>query len=143
MKNVFLFFLIILIIFFESVFTTIPLTFILLLNLLVSVKKEWVFILAFVCGLLLDVFKMRDLGTTTFFIIAVLFIVSMYEKKFETRSIYFVSIISFSGSLLFLSIFHHISILQSTFSTLISIAMFLIINKVKDKNILNYRGING
>lgn len=133
-----------LIIFFESVFIVIPIVLLILLNLIVFVRKEWVFALAFFSGLFLDFLGMRQLGGTSLFLIIFLFVVILYEKKFETTSIYFISIISFFGSLSFLTIFYKFSILESLLATLISAVIFVIFEKfLYKKSVIDYRRANG
>ena len=105
MKTGFYFLLLIIAVLIEAVFTSIPLIFILLLNLMVIEKKPWVFAAAFFSGLALDILTLRFLGETGLFFIIFLFIVSLYERKFETANVYFILFSSFLGSIIYLIIF--------------------------------------
>ena len=90
----------------ESTFTTVPIVLLLLINFLILEKKSWVFTAGFFAGLMLDILSLRFLGSTSLFLVALLFIISLYEKKFETASIYFVFFTSFVGALAYAIIFN-------------------------------------
>ena len=94
----FLLFLFLLIsVFLEAVWTTLPLTLCLLLVISIFKKDHKVFILAFLAGLLLDLSLVRSLGFSSIFFTLFLFIVFLYENKFEAETIPFVFFASFLG----------------------------------------------
>src|ERR1035437_2356663 len=86
----------------EVSITTIPLLFLVLLCLMVLIKGDWLFILAFVFGLIFDLLAFKTLGVTSAFLTAFLFLVLLYQSKFEITTGYFVTIAAFLGSFLFL-----------------------------------------
>lgn len=121
--------------FFEVVLTSVPLVFIMLLNLFIFSKKEWVFVLAFVTGIFFDILALRILGYTSMFYISALFLVSLYERKFETSTIYFVFIMSVILSAVYLVLFGGFSIFESIFSGIVGATIFLLFNYLQYKEI--------
>lgn len=105
--------------------TTIPLVLDVLLILSILERKPWVFLAAFILGLLLDVSAVRVLGQSSLFFVIFLFLVSLYERKFETTSSYFVLFLSFFGSLVFLLVFgYNFAFWQAVVSSLLSFLLF-------------------
>ncbi|HZJ18568.1 MAG TPA: hypothetical protein VFD45_03050 [Patescibacteria group bacterium] len=133
----------------ELVLTSIPLILIMLLNLFIFSKKEWVFILAFIVGILFDILALRPIGFSSIFYISSLFLISLYERKFETTTIYFVFIMSVILSAIYLVLFSRFSILESIFSGVLGALVFLFLNYLKHKTLslstknkkMQYRGI--
>lgn len=116
-----LFFLII----FLAGITTIPLSIPLLVVCAVIFKKSWVFFWALGLGLILDLILVRVLGYTSLILTILVFIVFLYERKFETQTLTFVFLSSFIGSMVYLNIFHYNNILlQSFISALLAILFF-------------------
>lgn len=109
----------------ESTVTSLPLVLDMIIVLYIFQRKSWVFWAAFISGLLLDTVSLNPLGRTSIFFLIFLFIASLYEKKFEISSSYFVLIYSFLGSLIFLWMFGGNSIiLQSVISSLATLLIF-------------------
>ena len=121
--------------FFEVVLTSVPLVFIMLLNLFIFSKKEWVFVLAFVTGIFFDILALRILGYTSMFYISALFLVSLYERKFEISTIYFVFIMSVILSAVYFVLFGGFSIFESIFSGIVGAVIFLFFNFLQHKEI--------
>jgi|ERR1035437_5131136 cell shape-determining protein MreD len=115
----------------EVTLTTIPLLFLILLCLIVLFKEKWLFIAAFVLGALFDLLLLKTLGTTSAFLVLFLFLVLLYQSKFEIATGYFVIIASFFGSLLFLFIsgYTHLIIIQAILSSIIALVLFKSIQK--------------
>lgn len=108
--------------------TTIPLVLVLLLNLFIATKKTSVFVVAFLCGLLLDAMLGNPLGQTSIFYILFLAIVFLYERKFDIQTFPFIFISSFLGSFVYLILYNNRFILmQSLTSALISVAFFFLL----------------
>lgn len=125
---IFLVLLFILSIILQGTLTTIPLVLILLLNLFIAVKKTYVFVIAFFCGLLLDAMLGNPLGETCIFYILILAILFLYERKFDIQTFPFVFISSFLGSFVYLILYNNRFIfLQSFSSALISIGFFFLL----------------
>jgi rod shape-determining protein MreD len=111
--------------------TTIPLIFLVLLCLVVIFKANWLFILAFVFGFLFDLLSFKTLGVSSAFLAAFLFLVLLYQSKFEITTGYFVAIASFLGSFLFLLLqgYTNLIILQSISSAIIGLLLFKLLQR--------------
>ena len=92
-----------------------PLVFVFLTNFAIKEKKNIVFPLAFILGLILDSFYLRTLGTTSLFFLIFLFALFSYAKKFEIDNISFIFVSSFLGSMALFLIFKDSSILIKSF----------------------------
>jgi rod shape-determining protein MreD len=116
--------------FLETSITTLPLVFLTLLCLAVLTRKEWIFIIAFIAGLALDVSSFRALGQSSLYFVLFIFLVFLYERKFEISTKYFILIASFLGSFGFLIIFSYNNlVLQSVFSSIIGVLIFAIFSR--------------
>ncbi len=114
--------------FLESSVTTLPLVFLTLLCLAVLTSKEWIFVVAFIAGVLLDALSFRALGQSSLYFILYIFLVFLYERKFEISTKYFIFIASFLGSFGFLIIFSYNNlVLQSLMSSIIGVLIFSIL----------------
>mgnify|MGYP001616417992 CR=1 FL=1 len=108
--------------------TTIPLVLILLLNLFIATKKTSVFVIAFICGLLLDTMLGNPLGQTCIFYLLFLAVVFLYERKFDIQTFPFVFISSFLGSFVYLIVYENrFIIMQALTSSLISVVFFFLL----------------
>lgn len=141
MVNKFFWPIFIVVFFLELVLTSVPLIFIMLLNLFIFSKKEWVFILAFTAGIFFDILSLRNLGYTSMFYVSSLFLVSLYERKFETSTIYFIFIMSVILSAVYLILFGGFSILESIFSGIVGITIFLFFNFLQHNKIISTAGM--
>lgn len=74
-----------------------PLVLGILLMLFIYEPRLWVFMLAFVSGIVLDILLVYPVGWTSIFLLSFLFLVSLYERKFEIRSYHFVFLSLFLG----------------------------------------------
>lgn len=118
--------------------TTIPFFLGLLVVCTVVFKKSWVFFLALGLGLFLDLITIRALGYTALVLVIFVFLIRLYERKFETRTAAFVFISTFLGSLAYLRIFDYQQILlQSLLSSLFAVLLFKIFGRLS-KRIMNY-----
>lgn len=116
--------------FLESSVTTLPLVFLTVLCLTVLTSKEWIFVIAFIAGVLLDALSFRALGQSSLYFILYIFLVFLYERKFEISTKYFIFIASFLGSFGFLIIFSYNNlILQSLMSSIIGVLIFSILSR--------------
>ena len=86
--------------FIQAVFSSLPFGLIVLFVLLVIKKDPYIFVAAFIFGILLDIFLLRIIGSTAVFYMAFLFFVNLYEKKIESENVFFVVVFTFLGSLL-------------------------------------------
>lgn len=119
-----------------SAISTIPFSIGLLAVATVLFKKSRVFFLALGLGLFLDLISIRPLGYTGLVLIIFVFLIRLYERKFETQTVAFVFISSFLGSLVYLMIFGYnnvlIQSLVNALATILLFRFFVILNKAKD-----------
>ncbi len=109
----------------ESSVISMPLLFNILLVWFILSKDTGVFFLAFVAGIVLDTLLVQKMGISSLYSIVAIFIVILYEKKFETQTVPFVVLSSFLGSLGYLLITHQQYIVQQAFlSALLSSVVF-------------------
>jgi len=129
---------------FEAIFITIPLTLVLLINFLVTDKKSWVFPAAFFSGIIIDILSLRYLGSTSLFFVTFLFVIHLYERKFETSNIFFAFFACFVGSLLYLTIFGIRQVLvQSLVAAVVGSLIFYLIMRLPKKESLDYKYRSG
>ena len=124
---------------FEVSLTTIPFIFLVLLCLIVIIKQSWLFAAAFVFGLLFDILSFKTIGSSSAFLVLFLFLVLLYQGKFEITTGYFVAIASFFGSFLFLLVsgYTHLILIQAIFSSMIGLILFKTIQKFSKSLITN------
>ncbi len=121
-------------VFLESSVTTIPLVFLVLLAFFVLERKEWIFALAFLAGIFLDILSFRIVGSTSIFFLILLFLVFLYERKFETATNYFIFAASLAGSILFLAVFSYSGaiIIEGLVSSVIGVLIFMVFSKFEN-----------
>lgn len=135
MKKNILFLLLFLSIFLQTSITTIPIVLDVILIFYILNRKSWVFLLAFASGIFLDSLTVRSLGQSSIFFLSFLFIATLYERKFEIASSYFVFFASFLGSLFFLKIFDSDYIFQqAAISAIFSAFLFKGVKLLTFKN---------
>lgn len=119
----------------EASVTTLPLVFLTLLCLTVIIRKEWVFALALFAGIILDAVSFRILGQSGIYFVISIFLVILYERKFETATKSFIFISSFLGSFGYLLLFSYgnLIILQAISSAIIGALIFSFLGKFKEK----------
>lgn len=83
---------------FESLYTTIPLIVMSVLLLYVVWRDRSLFIIAFWSGIVFDTLSVEKIGASSIFLVVFLFLVVLYERKFEIDTIYFVLFATFLGS---------------------------------------------
>ncbi len=121
---------------FESVFTTIPLTLLVILFITIVLRESDVFIFAFLSGLLLDIFSYRVLGISSAIFVTLITLVFLYQRKFEIESFNFLVLISFSGTLVYLFITGASNLIfQTLFSTLLISFSYLVFKKTNKKKL--------
>lgn len=105
--------------------TTIPFSVGLLAISAVLFQKSLAFFLALGLGLFLDLTLIRPLGYTSLVFAIFVFILFLYERKFETRTLTFVFFSTFFGSVFYLWIFgYQMVFLQALVNASISIIFF-------------------
>src|SRR3990167_5384478 len=128
----------------QASITTLPLVILFFLIVAVVTKKTWVFPAAFLTGLVLDVLLLNPMGKTSLFLVIFLFIVLLYDKKFDIQTFPFVFLASFIGSLIyFIAILHIPNIFtQAIISAVISTSSFWILVTLNKLDIKERVGFN-
>lgn len=127
----------------QATITTLPLVLCLLLVWYILKKDPLVFFLAFVFGILVDLMLVRDIGFSSIFFMVFLFVVFLYERKFEVETPLFVFSSSFLGSSAYLWLSGHGNIiLQSFILSICSSLFFVVIQRFsiagyKEKNLVS------
>ena len=119
---------------FEITLINTPIVLIFLLCLLVIRKERWVFAIGFVSGILLDILLVRQIGVTALFIITTLFLVMLYQRKFEIATYYFVTIAAFLIAFVYavlLQIGH--PLFHATASSILAILFFAMLQRIFTK----------
>ncbi|MDZ4228459.1 MAG: hypothetical protein U1E54_04415 [Candidatus Levybacteria bacterium] len=95
---------------------------------MVIFKKPWIFFAAFGLGLFLDLLDLRNIGYTSLILAIFVFVIWLYERKFETQTISFVFIATFFGSIIYLMVFgYHMVFLQAFINALVAVVIFRVI----------------
>lgn len=122
----------------EASVTTLPLILLVLICLTVIYKDYSVFFRSLIFGIFLDIFTLKTIGQSSIFFITVMFLILMYQKKFEITTNYFVIFASFFACLSFLFVFGNGNIIAgSIVSVLIGLLMFIFLQKIKIQNPVN------
>jgi hypothetical protein len=115
----------------ECTVTTLPLLLIFTTIILILRRRLWVFALAFFGGLIVDVVSVHVIGGMSVFLVVCLFLILLYERKYEIATIQFVLASSFFGSLLYLLIFGYKDVLvQSFVASVVGVLLFVILRRV-------------
>lgn len=94
-------------VFIESVYSSFPLVFDVLLLAYILTTETIVFPAAFIAGFLLDVMLVQSVGTSSIFFLVFLLFVMAYQRKFEIKTYQFPFSSSLFGGILFLYLFNH------------------------------------
>jgi cell shape-determining protein MreD len=123
----FLFVFFIISIFLEGTVAKLPFVFISLVILTIAMRNLVLFILAFFAGILLDAFALRPIGETSIFLLLCVFLMLLYQRKYEINSYPFVLLASFVGSLIYLLVFGYAgAIWLASLSTIVAVLLFMI-----------------
>lgn len=122
----------------EASITTLPLILLILICITVIYKDYSVFFLALVFGIFLDIFTFKTIGLSSILFIIVIFLILIYQRKFEITTNYFVLFASFLASLFFLFLSGNMNIVvQSVISSLIGLLIFNLLQGTKTQNLAN------
>lgn len=109
----------------EGSLTFLPLVFLVLLVLAVKERESRIFFLAFFAGIILDVFYLKTVGTTSIFFLSFLFLLLLYQRKFEIATYPFLAVSSFLGSFIFMIILGiNTPFMEALVSVFIGLLMF-------------------
>lgn len=116
----------------ETTLTTLPLVLITIVIFTVIYRQNFIFILGFVFGILLDLILFKTAGGSSLFFTVFVFLILIYQRKFEINTASFVLISLFFGSFFYLLLFsnHNLIVLQAMVSSLIGLLIFNIIKRL-------------
>lgn len=118
-------FILILAIFLEGTVTTLPLVFLCFVILTILLRNLFLFVLAFFGGIFLDAFALRPIGETSIFLLLFVFLMLLYQRKYEINTYSFVFIASFFGALLYLFLFGYQNIYwEAAMSAVFGVLLF-------------------
>lgn len=116
--------------FFEGSVFKFPLILDLLVVMYVTKRESWIFTVAFFAGILLDVVFVRAFGLTSLFLLLSLFLVFLYEKKYEITTKEFVFFfLLFSGLVYFKLFDNQLVVFSSMFNSLFAVLLFLVVGR--------------
>jgi cell shape-determining protein MreD len=114
----------------ESTFLSFPFLFVGLLLSTLFIKTGAIFSFALVSGILLDLLAVRPLGATGLFFVVFLYLVQLYDRKYEITSVTFVGVASFLGCYFYFWVFgEHDILFRSVISALITSILFYVAKK--------------
>jgi len=135
--------LILILVLLQASVTTLPLVILLFLNAAVVAKKTWVFPAAFLTGVVLDILLLNPLGKTSLFLVVFLFIILLYDKKFDIQTFPFVFLASFIGSFVYFIAFQISNVFaQALISTAIATLSFFLLIQLNRLPIKGKAGFN-
>lgn len=118
----------------ESTITTLPLVLLIILFLAIMNRKNEVFVVAFFAGLLLDVLSLGRVGFSSLYFTIFVFLIFLYQRRFEIETLNFVVIFSFLGSFFYLLLEGvRFAFFQSVFATGLIIISYLVFRKFNKK----------
>lgn len=117
----------------ESSVTSLPLVLLTILIGAVTLKRNEMFLLAFLAGMFLDMMTLKTLGISSLFFVLFISLIYLYRRKFEIENLGFVIAFSFLGSFIYLIIsgtgFALFESIVSTALAAVSFYIFQITNK--------------
>ncbi len=115
----------------EGTLTSLPLVYIVLLCWAVIRRDAQAFVAAFITGIFLDVFAVRLVWQSSLFLVVSVFLILLYQRKYEIYSYPFVGVAGFLGSFVFLLLLGSNNLfLQAGISSCIGVILFAILKKV-------------
>lgn len=109
----------------EGTITTMPLVLMSLMLLTIHLKHQDMFFYAFISGVILDVFLVRQIGVSSVFFLISLLLIFLYDRKYELQTPFFVTLITFFSTMMYFIIFPSPQMLViSVTTTLLSLFIF-------------------
>lgn len=119
----------------EGTVTNLPLVFIALVIVTIAMRNLFLFLLAFISGIFLDAFALRPLGETSIFLLLCVFLMLLYQRKYEINSYPFVFLASFVGSLIYLLLFGYSNAFGLAGASIIVSLLLFMVYRLQSKNI--------
>lgn len=138
MKRALFWFTVLLLVFLEGTFSSVPLFLDGIILGYVFTKDTYIVWGACVGGIILDILLFQTLGISSIFFLCILFVFLLYEKKFEIKTVPFVFVSTFLSTILFFQffgerIFFTQSLVNAIFTGFIA---FIILRKQKGQQML-------
>lgn len=125
MRHVLFLFFLLCSLYLQVTITTLPLMFLVILIFWIISRDTFIFFAAFFVGIVFDILRLGEIGTTSLFFVLFLFVIVLYKRKLEVETFPFVLFFSFLGAFLFLSFTgNNFIFAQSVFTALLSIFLF-------------------
>lgn len=118
----------------EGTVTTLPLVLVSLILLTIELKNNDMFLYAFLAGIVLDIFLVRPVGTSSVFFLITLLMIFLYDRKYELRSHFFVAVITMFMTVLYSIFFpapHPLFMTLTT--TLLSLFLYSLVKAFQPK----------
>ena len=113
-----------------SIITT-PISLLILIVFYCFYQDEWIFFAAFLSGVILDIVLVQYVGITSGYFLICIFLISLYQRKFEVSSYYFLSLYIFFSTVFYAWIFSiRQPLLVAIMSSFIGIGYFWILRKL-------------
>jgi hypothetical protein len=119
----------------EGTVTNLPLVFVSLVILTVAMRSLFLFLLAFVSGIFLDAFALRPIGETSIFLLLCVFLILLYQRKYEINSYPFVLFASFVGSLIYLFMFGYVHAFTLAIASIVISFLLFMVYRLQSKNL--------
>lgn len=117
---------------FESTITTVPLILAVLTVYMILNKQTRFFYAGFAGGIILDSLSVRVLGSSSAFFVIWLYLILLYDRKYEIKSSVFVFLSIFFGSVIFLYVFkYNYVLLNALTASGFGLVLYLILKKVE------------
>lgn len=110
----------------EATITILPVLLCLLVVISIHEKSNKIFVLAFISGIVLDVMRVDPIGLRSMFYAVLLFLIFLYERKFETSNPVFVFFASIIGSIGYLLLFQYQVVLPAILGGVFATILFYI-----------------
>jgi rod shape-determining protein MreD len=111
----------------EGTVTTMPLVLIVLLCLTIFKRDGIVFPVAFFAGIVLDILTVQTLGINGLLFTIMIFMILLYQRKYEINSYPFVATAAFLGSLGFLLAFGRGNFFDVVVNVFIALTLFALV----------------
>jgi len=120
----------------ETTLFTIPLVLISLICLTVIYKEDILFLFGFIFGFFLDLILFKTVGLSSLFFVIFLFLILLYQRKFEINTAGFVLVSSFLGSLGYLLFMNYNNnlFLQAIAGAIIGLIIFLFLKRIEERS---------
>ncbi len=119
--------LLVVVILLEGTLTTAPLVINFLIILYVITRRNFVFGLALTLGIFLDLIAVRTIGISSLLFLFFIFLIILYERKFEIQTMQFIFLCSFiATSIMFIFNYHYLFVFQAFLIAILTTFIFKI-----------------